>query len=430
MRFIIIACLLGSITPRLAQSQELWSPLSVDISRGLVKDLFESNAVTYVQPMVTTINATSNARFYSQAYVPADVEKPYFRIGVHAMVGFVRDDQRSYVPDLNVGEPSDNLFADVSKYGTIDLINRRFNINPTYKDTLALANLLLREMLIETRKQGKFPLPPTAATLFGKQPDVRVILPPTDTLLAALRNRSDYKALVAIAGPGVDSAFVSLMDSLSLPSSLTLPPGSDISTLIAAVPQFEIGSLWGTELLVRFLPPIVLDTNVGEFAFWGLGIKHSLSQYLPHRWFDAAVQVVYQGTVLNNEIGLTESKLKALAHIWSANIHVSKKFFGAVDIFSGISFDRVNLQSTYTYVLPQEIQVSLGLLPGSKPGEKAEPTPEQPGDNRPQQSIVNVEDTNVKWTIGATGQLGPIRFIVDYNISRFNIFSGGIEVAF
>lgn len=426
----LCCCLVLLCGGLVASAQQAWNPLGVDITRYLVKDLFESNAVTYVQPMITTINATSNARFYSQAYVPSSVDAPYFRVGVHGMVGFVRDDMRSYTPTLDLGAPSTNLVADVTKYGTIDIINRRFVINNNYQDTLGLATLLLREMLIEARKQGKFPLPPSAATLFGNQPDVRVMLPPTDTLLAVLRNRADYKAIVGLAGQGVDSALAGLLDSLTLPSSLTLPPGADMSTLIAAVPQFEIGSLWGTELLIRFVPPVELDTNVGKFAFWGVGLKHSISQYFPERWFDAAVQIVYQGTDLTNSVGFTESKLDAHATIWSGNIHVSKRFFDVVDIFSGLSYDKIDVRTTYTYVLPQEVQIALGLLPTPPPGQKAEPTPEQPGDTRPQTSIVYVGDTNMKWTIGAAAQLGPIRIVADYNVGRFNIFSGGLEVTF
>lgn len=32
-------------------SQPLWNPLAVDVTRSLSKDLFESNAVPYIQPM-------------------------------------------------------------------------------------------------------------------------------------------------------------------------------------------------------------------------------------------------------------------------------------------------------------------------------------------------------------------------------------------
>ena len=428
------ALLLALLVP--SHAQQLWNPLAVDITRTLVKDLFETNAVSYVQPMVETINATSNARFYSSAYVPKDVDAPYFRIGMQGMLGFVREDMRSFTPSLNLGTPSANLLSDVSKYGTVDIVNRRFVIKPTYGDTLGLATLLMKEMLIEAQKQGNLVTPPTAATLFGNQPDVRFNLPTTTTLLEVLRSRPDYQQLVAIGGAGVDSALVGLLDSLALPPYLTLPPGVDMSTLIAMVPQIEIGSFMGTELLLRFIPAVELDTNVGKFSFWGVGLKHSLSQYFPERWFDLAIQGVYQGTSLTNVIGLTESSLEAYATITNVNVHASKRFddvlgiFRHVDLFAGMGFDQVHVTSTYTYVLPQEVQLSLGLLPKpTEDGGKSEPTPEQPGDTRPQTSTVDANSSTIKWTFGATLQLGPARIVLDYNVGRFNIFSGGIEFA-
>lgn len=408
--------------------------LAVGITRSLVKDLFQSNAVPYVQPMVTTINATSNARFYNSAHVPKKVDRPYFKVSVNGMVGFIRDDQKSYTPSLDLGTPSSSLLSDIGKYGTIDLVNRKFIINPNFEDTLGLATLLMREMLIETQKQGKFPLPSSAATMFGYQPDVRVYLPPTDTLLAALRSRADYQALIAAGGPGVDSALAGLLDGLALPPYLTLPPGVNMSKLIAAVPQLEIGSLFGTELLIRFIPPVEFDPNVGKFSFYGIGLKHSISQYFEEPPIEAAAQIVYQGTSLKNTVGFTESSLEADAQIWNANIHVSKQLFDFMDIYSGLNYERIDVTSTYSYRLPQEVLIALGLVPRPPDGEPVPPDDIKRADPYPQTSVVKAGDTNIKWTIGLAGQIGKqgafgsVRFSLDYSVSRFNIFSGGVQV--
>ncbi|HCN04518.1 MAG TPA: hypothetical protein DIS79_02775 [Bacteroidetes bacterium] len=424
----LLACVALLVVATTLSAQQSWDPLSVDVTRALVKDLFQSNAVPYVQPMVTTINATSNAGFYNTAYIPKK-DSFYVKVSVRGMLGFIRDDQKTYNPTIDFGQPTDNLLTAVTQYGTVDLTNRTFVINPRYEDTLGLTTLLVREVFIEARKQGKFPLPTTAPTLFGYAPDTRVYLPPNDTLLAVLRTRPDYQTLVALV-PNLDSNITALLSQFALPPYLTLPPGADMSTLIAAVPQIELGSFLGTEILIRAIPPVEFDANVGDFSFWGLGLKHSISQYFPERWFDLAVQGVYQGTSLTNTVGFTGSKLEANARIFSGNIHASKRFGDYLDVFSGFSYERIDVVSTYTYVLPQEVQIALGLLPTPPPGQPAVPTPEQPGDNRPQKSEVNVGDTNLKWTIGATAIVGPVRIFVDYSVSQFNIFSGGVEVGF
>jgi len=427
MRFCCLILFLCAIP---LSAQQAYNPLAVDVTRDLVKDLFSTNAVAYVQPMVTSVNATSNARFFNQAYVPTSVERPYFRIGVHTMMGLISESQKSFAPSLDLGTPSTNLVNDVSQYGTIDLINRRFAIKPRYEDTLGLTRLLLREMLIEAQRQGRFPLPNEAATLFGNKPDVRVYLPTTDTLLAVIRRREDYRQLVAFS-PSIDSSLAGLVDSLSLPPYLTMPPGVNMNTLIAAVPQFEIGSFLGTEALIRFVPPVEFDKNVGRFSFYGFGLKHSLSQYFGDTTVHVAIQGVYQHTSLENNVGITDSKLEAVANIYNANIHASKRLFGFLDVFAGVSYQNIDAVSTYTYVLPQEIQIALGLLPApAEPGQPSVPTAEQPGDSKPQQSIVNAGNTNLTLVLGLTGQIGPLRVFADYNISQFSIFSGGVEVVF
>lgn len=409
------------------RAQPLYNPLAVDVTRTLLKDLFETNAVPYIQPMITTVNATSNAAFYNTAYIP-DTNAVYVKVSLRGMVGFIRDNQKTYVPTLDLGAPSENLINDVGRYGTIDPIGRKFVIKPTYDDTLGLTMFLLREILIDAQKQGKFKLPPVAPTLFGNLPDTQVKLPPPDTLLAVLRARQDYQTLLALSGPGIDSSLSALVKQLSLPPYLTLPPGANMSTLVAAVPQIEVGSLYGTELLLRFIPPVEFDKNIGKFAFWGIGLKHSISQYFPERYFDLAVQAVYQGTTLTQTVGFTGAKLDATAHIGSFNIHASKRLANILDVYTGFAFEDIDVTSTYVYTMPQEVQVNLKLLPEPLPGQAAIPTPEQPGDTKPQTSIIRAGDTNVKWTVGFSLLAGPVRLFADYSISSFNIFSGGIEV--
>jgi hypothetical protein len=246
-------------------------------------------------------------------------------------------------------------------------------------------------------------------------------------MLELLHNRPEYKILDSTGKAALDT----LLGNFNLPGYLTLPPGVDLTKLIAAVPQVEFGSWHGTELLLRFIPPVEFDKNIGEFAFWGVGLRHSVSQYFPERWLDVAVQGVYQGTNLKNTVGFTESKLDASATIWSFNLHASKEWWDVFAVYTGFNYDRIDVTSTYTYVLPQEVQLALGLLPPPiPPSEKAEPTPEQPGDQQPTVSTVRAADSSFKWTLGVTGRLGKLKLAVDYSFSNFNIFSAGLSYTF
>ena len=57
--------------------------------------------------------------------------------------------------------------------------------------------------------------------------------------------------------------------------------GLDIGTLIFAVPQISIGLFMGTELNIRYLPPIEFDESIGEITFIGYGLSHNLNQWIP-----------------------------------------------------------------------------------------------------------------------------------------------------
>jgi len=223
-----------------------------------------------------------------------------------------------------------------------------------------------------------------------------------------------------------------------LPSSFALPTGGNVNTVFAAIPQIEIGSLWGTELLIRLIPSIKLDKNIGNFSFWGIGLKHSISQYFTPKdtekkpWCDVAIQAVYQGTSLENKVGVTNAELKSDATIWDANIHASKSISGIIDVYTGFSYEKISINSSYKYLLPVELQMQLGLL-RHFPIDTipyAEPEKGYPGDTKPQTVTSSLTDTNAKWIIGLAKEFGPVAVFADYSISKFNIFSAGIEVSF
>ncbi|HYF03502.1 MAG TPA: DUF6588 family protein [Patescibacteria group bacterium] len=364
--------------------------LTVDVFRRFGRQLLDSNAVPFMQPLVTSINATSNARFFNQAFVPKKVKSPYFRFGIHTMVGFVRDDQKTYRPSL----PTDG-----NPFTALTYLNN--------KDTAGAITELLKYVFARGQATGEITLPTEAATIFGNK---RQAIPfQREVLKRIVQNDVLYQTLPESTRALVDSAF----NRLPANTQFDLPPGQDMRYLVAAVPQFEIGSLFGTELLVRFIPPLELDTNVGKFAFWGVGLKHSLTQYFEEAPFDAAVQAVYQGTSLENTVGETGASLKANGTIWNVNLHASKHFEGIVDIFTGFAFENIRIDADYTYVLPAQVQRDLGIV-----------------DNSPQTSPQIFKDTNYKWVIGLSRQFGPIAIFADYSVSKFNIFSGGIEARF
>lgn len=95
--FAIAICIVVFL-PSQTKAQQTSQDYTIELARLFSQDLFESNGVLYMQPVVKMINATSNSRFFSSAYIPKKVDKPYYRIGVQSMLGFVTNDLRSFTP--------------------------------------------------------------------------------------------------------------------------------------------------------------------------------------------------------------------------------------------------------------------------------------------------------------------------------------------
>jgi len=61
-----------------------------------------------------------------------------------------------------------------------------------------------------------------------------------------------------------------------------------------AVPQLRIGSLYGTELLVRFIAmPRIGEDKFPVITLWGAGVRHSISQYFSESPVDIAASAFY-----------------------------------------------------------------------------------------------------------------------------------------
>jgi hypothetical protein len=425
--------------------------MTISLARMMSKDVFNSNGVMYLQPTVEVMNITSNARFYNSAYVPTKVKKPYFKFGIHAMYGFVPDNRKTYSPLL----PSQELTTEeLLKYGSVDIDfvnpeNSTFEIS----DTAGLVYAALKGMIYDGLKNGSIKMPKDAPTGLGSGKQSFNL--PSDTLQKLFENLTldlPFLGKTKLYDYLPDSLKNSLGDIFkSFPEFFNLPEGANLDHFMAFVPQIEIGSLFGTELLIRYIPPVNMGKDIGDFAFWGFGLKHSISQYfntgdeLENRYFDMAIQAVYQGTTLKNSIGVTNADLTADATMFNVNLHASKSFKDLFDVYTGLSYESISIKSEYVFYLPIEMQWELGLIdkfyyqdkekgiePNFKPSKKGDPQTEydHPGDQSPQKAKIELAESAIKWTIGLSRAFGPLTVFADFNISTLMMFSGGIVYTF
>lgn len=419
-----------------SQTEKMADPMIIELSRVFSKDLLSGNGTQWAQPIVKVANATTNARFYNDAYVPTTVKSPYFKLSINGLLGFVGDDMKSFTPQMPMEKYDVNK---MKEFVTIDIFKKQVSI----KDTVGLMEYLLLNMMYDGVKNGFITYDKEFTTALGSK-DVKHLYI-TENALDTLMKRHDLYPILKQFAPGMLDTVSALLGEF--PDRFPMPSGADISSLMVGVPQLEIGSVFGTELLVRYIPPMDLGSTFGDFSFWGLGLKHSISQYfnegenVNERLFDLSIQGVWQSTKLKNSVGVTNSQLTADANIYNFNIHASKEFDFGLTAYGGVSYEQIDIDMVYSYLLPIELQWQLNMidqyakdnngnyLSVDKTGKpnNMKPTEGHPGDTKAQYVNMALSENQIKFTAGVNYQISNILFAFDYSFSKFNIFSFAVQ---
>ena len=412
----------------------------VPLCRQFAKELFEPNSAPFLSPTLSIVNATTNSGFYHTAYVPAKVNKPYFRISLNLFYGPISNSMRTFSPNI----PSKEFnMQDILPYIDLNLIQGTIGV----KDTVALLNYMFLNLIDMGVKDGSIKFPEKSATLLGGEGANLIV---EDYVLLDLYHKHPVYELLAQYSTEMAQEIENILKSLVATRhklEFFLPNGGNLNNIFVGVPQLEIGSLFGTELLIRFIPKIDMGTYIGEFSFWGLGLKHSISQYFYKDKnrdgnnrikehiapFDLAVQAVYQRTSLVNSVGVTQSTLSSNTDIYCFNINASKQINNWLEIYSGLNYELLDITGKYEYLLPVGLQRQIGLMreDSTKPGIPIiiDP-PEFPGDQEPQTTHIKLSHSQFKFTFGGAATLGNFTLFLDYSITNFPVLSAGLKFKF
>ncbi len=385
------------VVPYILLSQQQSNNFTIDLARDFSKDIFELNGVPFLQPVVKVVNTTSNTGFFYDAFVPKQVSTPYFKFTIQMMYGITPESEKTYVPQM----PNQPFNAnDIGKY---------YNVVTGKLDTAGLIHYFFLNLMYDGmygNHKGLIEIPKSAPTALGNKPTSFEIPPGAlDTLVKS------HPAYPIIKQLGLEDTVMHTVETF--PNIFDLPPGGNINSIVAGVPQLVIGSYLGSELLIRFVPTINLGTNIGNFNFWGLGLKHSISQYFESP-IDIAVQAVYQSTNLNNKVGVTNAELNANAKFVNVNLELSKSWDNLFTFYTALSYENVNIESTYKYYLPVVVQWQLGMLEQ----DSTKPTPGYPGDQNPQTAQIKVQDSQMRFTFGLSKEISNIILSLDGSFTK------------
>jgi hypothetical protein len=165
-------------------------------------------------------------------------------------------------------------------------------------------------------------------------------------------------------------------------------------------PQLRIGSLRGTEALIRFFAAQIGDSDMGDVMFFGIGGRHSISQYFgPAPSFDLAANIFWQTLKLGeNENGEDLSKTNS----FTIGVHASKDIWTLLAPYTGLSFD------TYSNTIKYQSDAS----------------------GTTEDIEIKFDDSTIHWTIGLLFKASFFRAYGEYNIASRNSFSFGLGFGF
>ncbi len=198
---------------------------------------------------------------------------------------------------------------------------------------------------------------------------------------------------------GVSHTFA-LDSSASVP---TIPGWTKLSIVPVPIPQVGVGSLFGTDILVRYLPKIKLS-SYGSVQLLGFAVRHSLSQYIPLVPVDIAVQLGWQNFSIYDSTGANVLKESAFA----ANLEVSKTL-AIVTVYAGLQAESSSMNVNYSFTPPS---TSLDPSPQAIPI-----------------SFSVKGKNNFRALVGLDFGLGPVNINADYNIGSINAVNVGIGIS-
>lgn len=111
------------------------------------------------------------------------------------------------------------------------------------------------------------------------------------------------------------------------------PGGLDLSGFEVAVPQISVGSVAGTRVIGRFIAVDVGDSDLEDLSYWGAGVQHSITQWIPTLPVDLAAGAFVHRFEIGNDL------LDSTA--WLFNLTASREF-GILQPYVGIGYETIS----------------------------------------------------------------------------------------
>lgn len=122
---------------------------------------------------------------------------------------------------------------------------------------------------------------------------------------------------------------------------IQLPGGTDLKSTMIPVPHVEIGGIAATSVILRGIPRMTVDPAIGDVSFWGVGLRHSPTNYL-RLPVDFSILAAMQKFEIATLADVTTMSVSAQASVTT----------GILTLFAGTAFESYDIKAHYTYTPP------------------------------------------------------------------------------
>jgi len=174
----------------------------------------------------------------------------------------------------------------------------------------------------------------------------------------------------------------------------------EVPALPLAVPQISLGTVFGTQVSLRYLPEFEVSPELGKFKYTGFGIQHNPTMWLP---FPIPVNVSVGYFTQSLEVGKI---FKTSASMFG--VFASKRFGpGALNIepYLGFSMESSSIDVQYDVVYDTPTGPSPATIKYTLEGENS-----------------------TRFTVGATLKLALLGLSVDYSMAKYNTVSASLNI--
>jgi len=242
-------------------------------------------------------------------------------------------------------------------------------------------------------------IPPTSLHISLEVPVMGVFFEDTDRTFTATTESNfnpttEVPNAPTVVGPG-DAVTVTGSGG----SQFSCPGGLDLNSFGLAVPQLRVSSFMGTEGILRWVAYDQADSDLGKISLFGIGGRHSISQYFGDKpMFDLAVGVMYQTFKIGeNDRGGDFTSTTA----FSMQAQVSKNLpvgFMTLVPYGGLAWEKLDVDLSYE------------------------------DDNGAPVDVALEGDNDMRFTVGAGLNFVAGQLFADYSFASTNNFSFGLAL--